>query len=135
MMTEDEWYEIYKPIQNHLDSNASWNGKMFETYGDENEFVTDQPNENVWTWSDGDDGGTYLSSGQSYVNRLGYFVCTVPWTEEAISITIQEPEEYCDECGENIEEDCECEPEVEPIPGDLGHWSLTLITPSSKGVS
>jgi hypothetical protein len=107
-MTEDEWYEKYKPIQNHLDSNASWNGQMFDTYGAEIEFVNIQPNENVWTWLEGDTGGTYLVSGKSYVNRLGYFICTVPCTEEAISITIDEPEELCDECGA-IEEDCECE--------------------------
>ena len=117
-MTEDEWYETYKPIQNNLDDNASWNGTMFETYGDELEFVDNQPDENVWTWTDGDDGGTYLSSGKSYINRLGYFVCTVPWTEEAISITVDEPEEYfawlCDDCGktkmrEYEGEGCECE--------------------------
>lgn len=133
-MTEDEWYETYKPIKNHIDSTSSWNNHMFETYGDALDFVNRQLNENIWTWSDGDDGGTYLSSGQSYVNRLGYFVCTVPWTEEAISITIDEPEECCDECGENLEEgDCECEPDVETIAGDLGHWSLTLIMPRNNG--
>lgn len=108
-MTEDEWYETYKPIQNHLDDNASWNGTMFETYGGELDFVNGELNQNIWTWSDGDDGGTYLSSGQSYVNTLGYLVCTVPWTGEAISVTIDEPEEYCYDCGETEGEYCECE--------------------------
>jgi hypothetical protein len=113
-MTEDEWYEKYKPIKNHLDSNASWNGEMFETYGEEVEFVNSQPEENVWTWMSGDDGGTYLTSGQHWVNRLGYLICTVPWTEEATSITIDEPSEDCYACGENLEDgDCECE--MEPV--------------------
>jgi hypothetical protein len=113
-MTEDEWYEKYKPIKNHLDKNASWNGEMFETYGEEIQFVNSQPDENVWTWVEAE-GGTYLVSGQSYVNRLGYLICTVPWTEEAMEITIDEPEESCYDCGESLEEACECEPEVEPI--------------------
>jgi hypothetical protein len=75
-MTEDEWYATYKPIKNHLDKNASWNGEMFETYGEEVEFV----------------------------------ISSVPWTEEAMSITIDEADENCYACGENLEDgDCECE--------------------------
>ncbi len=129
-MTEDEWYEKYKPIKNHLDPNASWNGQMFETYGEEIQFVNSQPDENVWTWIDGENRGTYLTSGQSYVNRLGYLICSVPWTDGYQCIVIDEEEELCDECGENLEEgDCECEVEVEPIAGDLGYWSLTLTNP------
>jgi hypothetical protein len=109
-MTEDEWYEKYKPIKNHLDKNASWNGEMFETYGEELEFVNCQPYENVWTWLSGDDGGTYLASGHYFVNRLGYIISSVPWTEEAMSITIDEADENCYACGENLEDgDCECE--------------------------
>jgi hypothetical protein len=106
-MNEDEWYETYKPIKNHLDKNASWNGEMFETYGEEVEFVISQPNENIWTWVEAE-GGTYLLSGYYFVNRMGYIICSVPWTEEAIEITIDEPEEYCDECGDR-REDCTCE--------------------------
>jgi len=39
-MEFDEWCDTYKPITNHLDSNASFDGAMFETYGDEVEFVS-----------------------------------------------------------------------------------------------
>lgn len=114
MMTEDEWYEKYKPIKNHLDPNASWNGEMFETYGEEVEFVNCQPHENVWTWLSGDDGGTYLVSGHYFVNRLGYIISSVPWTEQAMSIAIDEPSEDCYDCGENLEDgDCQCESEEE----------------------
>ena len=109
-MTEDEWYEIYKPIKNHLDSTSS----LFETYGDDVEFVNNQPYENIWTWVSGDDGGTYLVSGRYYINRMGYFVCTVPWTEQALEVLIDEPQENCWGCGENLEDgDCECESEEE----------------------
>lgn len=43
----EDWVEQYKPITNHIDKNASFqdedgNGLMFETYGDEVEFVKSQ---------------------------------------------------------------------------------------------
>ena len=79
-MTEDEWLETYKPKTNHLDSNASWNGTMFETYGEEIDFIKSTPDNFVWTLLDVD-GSLIVSSGQSWVNRLGYFVCEVPWND------------------------------------------------------
>ena len=79
-MTEDEWLETYKPKVNHLDSNASWNGTMFETYGEEVDFINFAPDNFVWTLLDVD-GDLIVSSGQSWVNRLGYFVCEVPWND------------------------------------------------------
>ncbi len=79
-MTEDEWEATYKPIKNHIDDNASWNNTMFETYGEEVEFVNAQPYNKVWTWVDGDEG-TYVINGCHLVNRIGYFVCEVPWLD------------------------------------------------------
>jgi hypothetical protein len=81
MMTEDEWLETYKPVQNHIDDNASWNGTMFETYGEEIEFVKSTPNNFVWTLVEVDGKGI-LVNGQCWVNRLGYFVCEVPWNDD-----------------------------------------------------
>ena len=84
-LTEDEWFEQFKPIPNHLDENASFNdgeqGYMFETYGDEVEFVKSQDSNRIWTYSDGDDGGTYISDGYHVVNRIGYFVTAVPYDD------------------------------------------------------
>ena len=85
-LTEDEWFKQFKPIPNHLDENASFNdgehGYMFETYGDELEFVKAQDNNRIWTYSDGDDGGTYISDGYHVVNRIGYFVTAVPYDDK-----------------------------------------------------
>ena len=93
-MTEDEWLETYKPKTNHLDSNASWNGTMFETYGEEVEFVQSTPDNFVWTLLEGDEGQTLISNGYSFVNRLGYFICEVPWNEnEFHEILIDDNEE------------------------------------------
>ena len=85
-LTEDEWFEQFKPIPNHLDENASFNdgdqGYMFETYGDEVEFVKAQEPNRIWTYSDGDNGGTYISDGYHVVNRIGYFITTVPYDDK-----------------------------------------------------
>ena len=88
-MDFDEFCDTYKPIINHIDTNASFDngygGIMFETYGDEVEFVRDHvflhPN-TVWTYCDGDDGGTYICDGMHMVNRIGYFVTTVPYDDK-----------------------------------------------------
>jgi hypothetical protein len=90
-MTEDEWIEKYKPVVNHLDSNAGWNGTLFETYGAELDHVDSMPDNLVWTLSDGDLGEPVISNGYSFVNRLGYFVCENPWNDgEFHDILIEE---------------------------------------------
>lgn len=86
-MNTTEWETKYKPTINRFDSNASWqdeagNGIMFETYDIELEWVRTQPNENVWTYIDGDNGELLLIAGFHIVNRIGYFVTEVPWDNE-----------------------------------------------------
>lgn len=90
----DRWEKTYRPIKNHINPNASWNGLMFETYGEDLDFVIAQSDENTWTWVDGDDG-TYIVSGFSLVNRIGYFVTEEPWddVEEFQVDTNQEEDE------------------------------------------
>jgi hypothetical protein len=99
ILEEDEWFNTYKPIPNHLNSNASFQtedniGYMFETYGEELEFVQLQDPKTIWTYCDGDDGGTYISDGYHIVNRIGYFVTTVPYDDKQYyQVTIIEGEE------------------------------------------
>lgn len=110
-MGEEEWFNTYKPIPNHLDSNASFQtdegiGYMFETYGDEVEFVKSQSPSNVWTYGDGDDGGSYIWNGWHIVNRIGYFVTEVPCPPDTtIQIQISPYWYYCEGCGAEIEDD------------------------------
>jgi hypothetical protein len=78
-MNYDEFFNTYNPIKNHLDTNASLNGCMFETFGEELDYVKAQPNKLIWTYCD--DGDTaYLVSGFHLVNRLGYLVGSKPFT-------------------------------------------------------
>ena len=65
MISFEDWEYRYKPVKNHLDDNASFqdehgNGIMFETFGDELEYVQATDNHYIWTYGDGDDGGGYI---------------------------------------------------------------------------
>ena len=78
-LTEDEFDERYQLIPNHLNQNASWafgdgQGCLFETYGEEFEFVRQQDPAKVWTITDGDDGDLHIVNGLHYVNRIGYLI-------------------------------------------------------------
>jgi hypothetical protein len=81
MKTIEQWETEYQPVNNTGDEYASWNGQMFETYGDDNEAVlsvaTREPRR-VWTLVDTDDG-LVMTNGYLFVNRVGYFVTEREW--------------------------------------------------------
>jgi hypothetical protein len=82
-MTFEEWGAAYKPIYNHIDKNASFqdesgNGLMFETYGDEVEFVKSQSPDKIWMYGDGDDGGSYIWNGWHILIGLGTLLLRYP---------------------------------------------------------
>jgi len=82
-ITMDEWETQFKPISNHLDTNASFQdengvGIMFETYGDELDLVRRTKEQNVWTYVDSD-RGTEIIAGYHLVNRIGYFITELEW--------------------------------------------------------
>lgn len=99
----DEFDASYPLRTNHLNPNASWgsgegDGCLFETYGEELDFVRQQDPRTVWTLVDGDDGDQYLLSGYHLVNRIGYLLSTVPVPEEA-EIQVRIPMESDDSSG------------------------------------
>jgi hypothetical protein len=104
-MTEDEWYKTYKPIKNHIDTNASFDGYMFETYDEEVEFVKSQDPAHIWMYGDGDDGGGYIWNGWHFVNRIGYFITEVPCPADVtIQVLISVPCYFCENCGEEMDD-------------------------------
>jgi hypothetical protein len=89
-MTEDEFYEKFHPIKNHIDDNASFDGCSFETYLEEEKFVKETAQETprkVWTILDCD-GSLYIVSGYHFVNRLNYLI-TEEEFEEDVDIEIK----------------------------------------------
>jgi hypothetical protein len=85
----------YKPVKNTINSDASFEGYMFETYDGELEALKELVRESmtkpstkglegyrVWTIVDGTTNGRcYLLNGWHLVNRIGYVFCEVPWVE------------------------------------------------------
>ena len=87
-ITEDEFDAQYPLVTNHINPHASWvtgdgPGCLFETYGEELDFVRRQDPRTIWTFVDGDDGNQYVISGYHLVNRIGYLISTVPFPEDA----------------------------------------------------
>lgn len=69
----------FKPIKNMIDTNASGDGCMFETYGKELEYVqhvNDVAPGTVWTLVDCDDN-LRIVNGYQFVNRIGYFITEI----------------------------------------------------------
>ena len=108
-MTFEEWEVAYKPITNHIDKNASFqdengNGLMFETYGDEVEFVKAQDENRIWMYGDGDDGEGHIWSGWGFVNRIGYFITEIPCPIDTdIQVNLNDYYYFCEGCHQEWE--------------------------------
>lgn len=76
-ITWEQFVEEYEPIKNYLDDNASYDGFMFETYGEEYEAVRHYEFNHIWTVLDVD-GELIIGSGHHWVNRMGYLVTKKP---------------------------------------------------------
>jgi hypothetical protein len=90
VLTEDEFWEQYKPNQNTIGTHGSFEGCMFETYGEELEQVKKvlaaEP-DHIFTIIEVD-GEMYISKGFHYVNRFGYLITENPMTENMEDIHI-----------------------------------------------
>lgn len=93
----DEWVEKYKPIKNHITKypNKDAEYDMFETYGDEQDYVYSLDEKLVWTEVQGD-CSMLLIAGRHFVNRLNYYVCEIPWETGNEQVLI------------SVEVECEC---------------------------
>lgn len=100
LLTEEQFDKKFKLVKNHIDKNASFDGKMFETFGLELEYVLIMAKENrVVTIIEGEDvpdesgemdedgevvmhSTIYYASGYHLVNRLGFLIVDKPITED-----------------------------------------------------
>jgi len=133
-MEFEEFVETYKPITNHIDTNASFDGLMFETYGAEVEFVKAQDENRIWMYGDGDDGGSYLWSGWGFVNRLGYFITEVPFPDNTtIQVRVSYNWFFCENCHaefedpDNLIRDAFDEQDLEKCPQCATIEEMTLV--------
>ena len=80
MITWDEWEATYKPTPNPASNEEEVFWQAF--YENLKDIPKDIPNERIWTMIDGDGIYTHLTSGVHVINRLGYMVSDVPWTDD-----------------------------------------------------
>ena len=101
MLTEEALTQRFLFQPNHLNPNAPFDyghgGTMYETYGEELDYVCSQPRNRIWTLLDGD-GGLSIVSGFWRINRLGYFISTVP-TDDHVSFCVDLEAEMVEEGG------------------------------------
>lgn len=117
-MTEDEFYAQFNCVKNHIDTNASFDGCMFETYGAELEHVQgrlkdDVMKRTIWTIIEVE-GKFYYVSGYHFVNRFGYLI-----TEEFIK--------------EDLEIEVAIDTQTDEIPEAQFSEEIVVIDPISKG--
>jgi hypothetical protein len=133
-ITEDDFFENYKPVKNHLDDNAGWDGCMFETYGDElmhvrKELISDQTK--IWTLVTTCNGDFAIIAGYHFVNRFGYFITEKSWTSiedqvEIEQITEVEFEEPIYGIIERKKQGIDC---TESESADIKNWLRELKLP------
>ena len=91
-LTEEQFDNQFELVPNTLDDNASFDGFMYETFGDELLIVKQMAKENrVITIIEGEDdenefgepiANMYYVSGMHPVNRIGYLITKKPITED-----------------------------------------------------
>ena len=80
-LNEDDFWEQYKPQLNHLDQHASFDGCLYETYGNELQhvFTTAQQSKTIWTVIETESGSLVYVAGLRLINRIGFFITEKPW--------------------------------------------------------
>jgi hypothetical protein len=94
-ITEDNFDETFNPQINHFERAKAdnsiadedvcgFNGTIYETYDEELDYVFNlaKTTKKVWTIIEGDNDTMYYVTGFHYVNRIGFLVCEVEYTEE-----------------------------------------------------
>lgn len=77
----DKFIACYEPFENHLVADAPYSNFMFETYGEELEYVKEQDLNTIWTIVECDDEEEYIIQGFHHINRIGYIITQESWDE------------------------------------------------------
>lgn len=102
-ITTEEQFDTLKPLKNHLDDNANFNGLLYETFGAELDYVNQQPNDKIWTYIDAD-GVLVLSNGYHTVNRVGYIITELPYHGPDTEVVLWDEDDEREMAEETTEE-------------------------------
>lgn len=124
-LDENEFVQRYRPIKNHLDPNANPNLTygMFNTYGEEYDFVKATNEDRVWSYIDGDFVTVILPGIAGGSDRLGFYITEVPWTNplQTVLLSVQT---QCDCFDQDLFDDGDDpgDPDCERCFGDGTLW-------------
>ena len=68
ILTEREWFDQY---------GVDADGRLYETYGEDMNYINSMPVSFVWTLVDGDTKPVVVN-GLAFVNRVGYYLTKKP---------------------------------------------------------
>ena len=83
-----DFLDYFDLKENNFDEFAPYDGYMFETFGEELEFVKKHSNNNIFTLLSDDNNDLVIIPGFHVVNRFGYFVSHNKWTDENLIINL-----------------------------------------------
>jgi hypothetical protein len=93
-LSEEAFVALFRPRKNELKADASYDfgagGTMYETYGDEHDYVIAQNPAHIWTICSDEGNGDYIASGYHFADRLGYIITRNP-VPDGVKITIDIP--------------------------------------------
>lgn len=103
-ITWDEFQERYKPQQNTTTKREEFNGWLYETYGEDEQFIFEFAKahpDRVWTILDV--GYICIGNGMHHVNRFGYIITEMPCPiNDFITVEDEDDKEDAEEEEERI---------------------------------
>lgn len=86
------WADKFKPVKNKFSKHDEL---MYETYGEEYEYIQSLDPRYVWTYIQGD-MSMLMVNGVAFVNRISYTVCENPWDEDKDYTVLISVDTECD---------------------------------------
>lgn len=90
IISYEKFVDDFSPTINTFDEDRGYNGTLFETFGPEWEHVKIQKENHIWTLIDGENNNSWIIPGFHIVDRIGYFICQIAWTNEDIIVNDNE---------------------------------------------
>ncbi len=77
--SKKEFFEKYMPLSNPSSKHALFDGKMFNSFGEDLAFVNIYTDKNVWTITENEKDEIFVIAGNHCINRVGYFITKEEW--------------------------------------------------------
>jgi hypothetical protein len=90
IISYEKFVDDFEPYTNTMSDDRGYNNTMYETFSPEIDHVKAQNPEYIWTLIDGENNNSWIIPGFHIVDRIGYFICQIAWTNEDIIVNDNE---------------------------------------------